>query len=198
MRLSITLALGLAVAACGGAEDEPAQQAEDQDTSRPQSEMRADEDSDEDAAGVSDAPVEGVVRIVGNDPSPQVVLSVAEGAATAQIALVGELRDELGRLSGVGVSVIGSAVANPQGMPARAIDVREYEVVSVNSEPAYLGVLENRDGVWWLDREKPLRLSALPSDLEGRAGAKVWIAGPLGGDELRVQSYGIVREKNHP
>jgi hypothetical protein len=156
--------------------------------------MRAAEENDEHAVSELRANVEGIVRVVGNDPSPQVVLSVGEGAATVQIALVGEYRDELGRLSGVAVTVFGDSVANPQGMPAHAIDVLAYDVLSVNSAPAYLGVLINREGEWWLDREEPLRLSLLPSDLDGRVGAKVWVAGPLEGDQLRVQSYGIVKE----
>ena len=194
MRLSILLVLGLAAAACGGAEDEPMPRAEEHDTVRPQPEMRAAEGDLEDATDVMDTSIEGIVQVVGNDPSPQVVLSVGEGTATAQIALVGDLRGELGILSGVAVTILGDSVANPHGMPAHAINVREYDVVSVNSAPAYLGVLMNRDGVWWLDREEPLRLSLLPADLEGRVGAKVWVAGPVDGDELRVQSYGIVRE----
>ncbi len=195
MRLSILLAFGMVAVACGEAEEEPAHQAEDHDTARPQAEMRAAEDGHENAADMSDSAVEGIVRVVGNVPSPQVVLSVGEGAATAQIALVGDFRDELGRLSGVGVVVLGDSVANPQGMPVYAIDVVEYDVVSVNSEPAYLGVLEHRDGVWWLDREEALMLTLLPSALEGSAGAKVWVAGVLEGEELRVQSYGVVREQ---
>lgn len=194
MRLSIVLALGLAFAACSGAEeDEQPQQVGDGDQGRPQPEMRAAENSDDEVPGVPETTLEGIVRIVGNDPTPQVVLSVNEGASTAQIALVGELRDELGRLSGVRVAVAGDSVANPQGVPARAVHVTDYDVVSINSEPAYLGVLENRDGVWWLERDEPLILTVLPSDLEGRIGTKLWIAGPLEGKELRVQSYGIVK-----
>ena len=193
MRLSILIALGMFAGACGGAEEEPAHPAEEHDQDRPQAEMRAAE-GHEHAAEISDAAVEGIVRVVGSDPSPQVVLSVGEGMATAQIALVGEYRDELGTLSGVSVAVVGDSVVNPQGMPAHAIDVLEYDVVAVNSAPAYLGILARRDGVWWLDREESFRLTLLPSDLEGRVGAKVWVAGPVDGDELRVQSYGIVRE----
>ena len=193
MRLSILIALGMFAGACGRAEEEPAHQAEEHDPDPPQAEMRSAE-GHEHAADMSDAAVEGIVRVVGSDPSPQVVLSVGEGMATAQIALVGEYRDELGTLSGVSVAVVGDSVANPQGMPAHAIHVLEYDIVSVNSEPVYLGVLTQRDGVWWLDREESFRLTLLPSDLEGRVGAKVWIAGPVDGDELRVQSYGIVRE----
>jgi len=198
MRLSIMLALGLAVVACGGTDEEPAHQEEDLDTAPPQPEMRAaEEESHEHAGSESGANVEGIegiVRVVGNDPSPQVVLSVGEGATTRQIALVGDLREELGRLSGVAVAILGDSVANPQGMPVHAIDVLAYDVISVNSAPAYLGVLANRDGEWWLDCEEPLRLSLLPSGLDGRVGAKVWVAGPLEGDLLRVQSYGIVKE----
>lgn len=194
MKYSTMLVLGLVAVACGGAEEEPQHHAEDADTPRPQAEMRAAVgDHDASPAG-SNIAVEGLVRVVGNDPSPQVVLSVGEGTATTQIALVGTFRDELGRLSGVAVAVVGDSIANPQGMPAHAIDVLEYDIVAVNSAPAYLGVLAQRDGVWWLDREDSFRLTLMPSDLEGRAGAKVWIAGPVDGDELRVQSYGVVNE----
>jgi malic enzyme len=49
--------------------------------------MRAAEHDDEGDAVVSGIAVEGIVRVVGNDPSPQVVLSVGAGATTAQIAL---------------------------------------------------------------------------------------------------------------
>jgi hypothetical protein len=195
MRLSIMLALGLAVAACGGDGDDQSQPADERDTDRPQPEMRAAEDGDTDSASAEDATEEGVVRVVGNDPSPQVVLSRGEGGDVTQIALVGELREELGRLSGVLVSVAGSDVPNPQGMPEQAIDVREYDVVSVNSASAYLGVLELREGELWLARESALKLTAVPAQLENLAGAKVWIAGPVDGAELHVQSFGIVRER---
>lgn len=193
MRLSILIALGIFAGACGGVEEEPAHPEEEHDPDRPQAEMRAAE-GHEHSTDISDSAVEGIVRVVGSDPSSQVVLSVGEGMAAAQIALVGEYRDELRILSGVAVAVVGDSVANPQGMPAHAIDVLEYDIVSVNLEPAYLGVLAHRDGVWWLDREESFRLTLLPSDLEGRVGAKVWIAGLVDGDELRVQSYGVVRE----
>ncbi len=89
MRFSITLALGLAVAACGGAEDEQTAQPEDSDTTRPQSEMRAAEDSDGAAVGVSDTTAEGIVQVVGADPSPQVVLSA--GTATNPAPVFHEL-----------------------------------------------------------------------------------------------------------
>jgi hypothetical protein len=141
----------------------------------------------------ADIVVEGVVRIVGNDPAAQVVLSVGEGEQATQIAIVGEFRDELGRLSGVEVSVAGNATDNPQGIPAQAIDVFEYDVISVNSAPAYLGVLEMRDGDMWLVREPALRLTTVPRQLRNMERAKVWIAGPVVGTDLNVQSFGVVR-----
>jgi hypothetical protein len=193
MRYSILLALGLAVAACGGDGSEQTQDDHDHDhdADHAHPEMRAAEGSE--GADVVNATAEGVVRVVGADPSTQVVLSVGEGAEASHIALVGEFHNELGMLSGVEVSIAGSEVPNPQGIPEQAIDVYEYDVISVNSAPAYLGVLELRDGELWLDRANALMLTAVPAQLQNMAGAKVWIAGPLNGDELRVQSFGVVR-----
>lgn len=199
MRPLFTLALGLALAACGGAgENESETETETEkprswDTSNPQPEMRAVPDSDlQEMGGTS---VEGVVQVVGSDPSPQVVLRGGSDAAATQVALVGELREELGRLSGVVVSVIGTRVDNPQAIPEEAIDVADYDVISVNSEPAYLGSLEVRDGEWWLEGESSFRLTNLPEQLEGLAGSKVWITGPVDGGELRVQSFGVVSRR---
>lgn len=195
MRYSSILALGLALAACDGNRTENAQRDRDQDrdADRSHPEMRAAEDSND--AESPEATARGVISVVGSDPSPQVVISVGEGSETTQIAIVGEFREELGRLSGVEVSLAGDNVTNPQGIPEQAIDVFEYDVVSVNSAPAFLGVLELRDGELWLDRENDLRLTAVPAQLQNMAGAKVWIAGPSDGDELRVQSFGVVRER---
>jgi hypothetical protein len=195
MRSTILLALGLALTACAGEGTDQAQNDHDQDhdsdSSRPHPEMRAAEGGDE--GGDAETVIRGIVRVVGNDPNPQVALHVGEGAEATQIAIVGELRDELGGMSGVEVSITGSDAANPQGMPEQAIDVSAYDVISVNSAPAYLGVLELRDGEMWLDRDDDLRLITLPAQLQDMAGAKVWLVGPVDGDELRVQSYGIVR-----
>jgi hypothetical protein len=193
MRFSILLALSLTVAACGGdgADQTQDDHDPDHDADRAHPEMRAAEGSE--GADVANATAEGVVRVVGNDPTPQVVLSVGDGAEATQIALVGEFHDELGMLSGVEVSVAGSDVPNPQGFPEQAIDVYEYDVLSVNSVPAYLGVLELRDGELWLDRENALQLTSVPAQLANMEGAKVWITGPVDGEDLRVQSFGIVK-----
>ncbi len=197
MRPTILFALGLALTACGGEgtdhERNDHDSHRDRDADRSQPEMRAADAG----TGIEDAAItaEGVVRIVGNDPAAQVVLSVGEGEEATQIAIVGEFRDELGRLSGVEVSIAGDDVANPHGIPERAIDVTDYDVISVNSAPVFLGVLVERNGDMWLDRENPLRLMGIPERLQNMAGAKVWVAGPLEGDVLRVQSYGVVREQ---
>ncbi len=140
------------------------------------------------------ATAEGTVQVVGADPFAQVVLHVGEGAAVHQIAIAGPLRDELGRLHGITVRIAGRSVANPQGVPSQAIEVTGYDVVSVNGEKAYVGILAIRDGDMWLDANTPTRLSAVPTEMESKAGAKVWITGPIEDGVLRVQSYGVIRE----
>jgi len=194
MRTVILLALGF-VAACGGNGDDHEQQAEVPDTARPQAQMRAADEGDASVSDASHSTVLGVVNVVGSDPNPQIVLAVDEGEETEQVALVGALQAELGRLAGVEVSVVGNESANPYGGTGRAIDVIEYDVESVNGAPAYLGVLETREGELWLDRDRALMLTSVPTQLENLAGAKVWIAGPVDGDELRVQSFGVVKER---
>jgi len=190
MRFPMILALALALPGCGGSSNEQEEHAHDHDANPSHPEMRAADD----AAGAADLSLEGVVQVVGNDPSPQVVLTFSEDGHTTEVALVGEFRQELGMLSGATLSVAGNSVENPQGLPERAIEVTDYDLVSINSQAAYLGVLENRDGDWWLGRAEAFRLTAIPEQLQDKTGAKIWIAGPVDGNELRVQSFGVISQ----
>lgn len=195
MRFWLVTAIACGLVACGGNENEQMPQAEDRDPERPQPEMRVADESGTEVVDNSHATAVGVVSVVGSDPSPQVVLDVGEGQESEQVALLGPLRGELARLAGIEIAVVGNETANPLGGSGIAIEVLEYDVESVNGAPAFLGVLEMRDGELWLDRDRSFKLTAVPAHLEGLAGATVWIAGPLDRDELRVQSFGIVKER---
>lgn len=202
MRGILILVAGTVVAACAGGE-RAGDAARDSVTAQPvaqdteQADMAGDTSQTPTAEGgatMDTTTVEGTVQVVGADPFPQVVLQVGEGAAVQQIAITGPLRDELGTLHGITVRVAGRSVANPQGVPSQAIEVTGYDVVSVNGEQAYVGILAIRDGDMWLDASTATRLSAVPTELESKAGAKVWITGPIEDGVLRVQSYGVIRE----
>lgn len=106
------------------------------------------------------------------------------------VGLVGELASELARLSGAVVTVRGNSASAPA---ARGLEVTEYEVVTVNGETPSVGVLERRQGEYWLGGEPGVHLMGVPEGLGQAVGAKVWVTGSSGADGVRVQSYGIIR-----
>ena len=106
------------------------------------------------------------------------------------VGLVGDLAAELARLSGAVLTVRGNEAPAPAD---RGLDVTEYEVVSVNGETPSVGVLERRDGVYWLGSDPGVRLMGVPDALAQAVGARVWVTGSSGTDGVTVQSYGIIR-----
>jgi len=125
----------------------------------------------------------GRVAIVGSEPGTWVVLQ-PEGGRRA-VTLLGD-RPLLDRLSGLEATVWGTADAS--GM----VRVDRFEVRASGGIPATDGVLERRGAGWVLvthdGRAHPIPV--LPEDLRHKAGARVWIAGPLG----QPQSFGIIAE----
>jgi len=73
------------------------------------------------------------------------------------------------------------------------LDVTEYVVESVNGETPSVGVLERRDGEYWLAGDPGIHLLGAPDALADAVGAKVWVTGPSGAEGVTVQSYGIIR-----
>ena len=129
----------------------------------------------------------GPVTSAGIEGMRMVNLRAEDGTS---VGLVGDLAAELVRLSGAVVTVRGNEAPAPAD---RGLDVTEYEVVSVNGETPSVGVLERRDGVYWLGSDPGVRLTGVPDALAQAVGAKVWVTGSSGTDGVAVQSYGIIR-----
>ena len=86
----------------------------------------------------------GPVTSTGTEGMRMVNLRTEDGTS---VGLVGDLAAELARLSGAVVTVRGNDAPAPAD---RGLEVTEYEVVSVNDETPSVGVLERRDGAYWL------------------------------------------------
>lgn len=104
--------------------------------------------------------------------------------------LVGPLETELRRLNGAMVTVAGGLAASRPN----AFTVSRYEIVSVDGVRPVVGTLVTRAGGLALAGTDTVRLASVPTALQSKAGAKVWIVGRRSGPELTVQSYGILRE----
>lgn len=137
----------------------------------------------------ADTLAQGIVRAVGADPFPQIVLAQAAETGTQDVAIVGGLRGELGALQGAEVRVWGHPVPNPQALPPRAIEATGYEVLGINGARPEVGELFERDGALWLNGKS---LVGAPEELKRAAGSKVWIVGRTEDGRLRVQLYGVI------
>jgi hypothetical protein len=130
----------------------------------------------------------GTVRVVGSAPvNVQVVIEPASGQA---IRVAGPLAGEIERLSGATIAVRGTIEPAPDPMVSRQVQVRSYEIVSVNGEPAIMGTVEGHANDWTLLRTAAGELIYLAGPPERfRTGQKVWIQGP--GARI-VQTYGVL------
>jgi hypothetical protein len=140
------------------------------------------------AAGGTDRAV-GTVRVVGSAPlNVQVVLQPESGRA---IRLTGPLREELERLSGAEVAVVGRLQPAPDPMVDRQLHATSYEIVAVDGQPVIMGEIEAiTDG--WVRLRTPdgeiVHLSGAPASF--RVGQKVWVQGPR---SVVVQTHGTLR-----
>ena len=177
------LRLGLLALACvvlpscgGGSEDAPeAVDADQGDAAEPPE------------GGSSLLEFTGPVTSTGTEGMRMVNLRTEDGTS---VGLVGDLAAELARLSGAVLTVRGNDAPAPAD---RGLDVTEYEVVDVNGETPSVGVLERRDGAYWLRGDPDVQLMGVPDALAQEVGAKVWVTGSSGTDGVTVQSYGIIR-----
>ena len=92
--------------------------------------------------------VNGIVRVVGNMPFPQVLIVRAGGASVAVAA--GVQRDLLQGLSAVGVIAFGEPGTGMSEAGAPLFNVSRFEVRSVGGVPAHDGTLDISSGNTWL------------------------------------------------
>jgi hypothetical protein len=133
----------------------------------------------------------GQVSVAGVGGSTVTTLSVDGGRA---IGVVGALEPEVRALSGARVRVQGPPGT---GFPGDAVDVRSYEVLEVNGQRPYVGVLASTAQGLVLEQSETERLpiSGGPPGFASQVGAKVWLTGPLTAGRLQVQSYGVIRAR---
>ncbi len=145
----------------------------------PQNEM----DSSPGAEAAEDT-VTGTVRRVGNDPF---VRTVVQGDDTVFVS--GDWELEVATLAGARVMIIGTYTTGD--MPGTYMEVTSYEIVSVDGDVPYVGILESDGDGFYLsmDGDEVPRLTALSSELQAYKGAKVWVVVT---DEGVVQRYGII------
>jgi hypothetical protein len=131
----------------------------------------------------------GKLFVTGSEPMTTVTLQRDDGGA---IALTGELEPELRRLTGATVAVHGTRVEHP---PMGGFDVHQYEVLLIDGQRPYVGILLHHGETTWLAGADTVELADTPEALSAQPGAKVWIIGERMGDALAVQSYGIIRAR---
>ena len=149
-------------------------------------------------AGVQSAPmarwgdvgpdsVSGIVRQVGNLPFARTLIDDGDEG----VFVTGELESEIARLSGAEVRATGAFTEG--GQPGRYIDASSYEIVSIDGTVPAVGILNERDGAYYVDlfSGEPYPLKTIPSELRTSIGAKVWV---ITGEVDQVQAYGILRE----
>jgi hypothetical protein len=132
--------------------------------------------------------MDGVIVASGTEHA---AITTLQREAHAPVRLVGSLEGELRRLSGATVRVQG---VSGTGFPGGTLDARRYEVLAIEGQRPYVGVLLVRGDSSWLVAADTLRLAAVPDQLRAQAGARVWVIGPAtpDGREVRVQAYGVI------
>ena len=145
------------------------------------------DDSSQGASG--DTTVQGIIESVnvGGEIRPAVVLKSEDG----NVSIRGPLLDEISNLTGVEVRLWGT-----RGTPVRsgfptswAIEVSEYEAISLFGKKPYVGILTETDGTLRLN---DLILAGVP-ELRSLVGAKVLITGRVVGDTLFVTGHRVIR-----
>ena len=124
----------------------------------------------------------GTVVVAGSEPLTQVVLRTAAG----DVVLDGARR-VLERVAGLEVAVEGGRQADGR------FRVERMEVRASAGVPAVDGTLA-REGERWVlltadGRRFPI--ARLPAPLRAKAGARVWLAGPL---DRAPDSWGVIEE----
>lgn len=139
---------------------------------------------------VADTTAQGTLRVVGPQETAQIVLR----GTTASVGLTGPLSDELRRLSGATVRVTGAPQNNLAPLPPRAVLVRDYGILEVDGRRPVVGILVSREDRLWLAGQDTVELVGVTADLARRLGAKLFVVGVREGSQLRVKSFGVIRD----
>lgn len=143
---------------------------------------------EESGPGVAPDTLEGTVRQVGSTPFQRTVIRGEEASA----AVTGPYEEEIARLVGARVRVVGAYVEG--GGPARELEVSGYEVLSVDGETPAVGLLRHgADRGYYLETAdgEEVSLAGVPERLRGMVGAKIWV---VRGEEGGVLRYGVLKE----
>lgn len=142
---------------------------------------------DEGPMAASDS-ITGTVRQVGNTPFTRIVVEGEDSSLT----ITGDLEEEIGRLVGARVRVVGT---EDEGQaPGPTLEATGYEILSVDGATPRVGTLRHEAGEGYrlvTGDGEAVPLTGVPDGLGARVGAKVWI---VLGDGGAVQRYGILRE----
>ncbi len=135
---------------------------------------------------------EGKILIVRGLSGGEPQLTVEDGA---RFLLTGALREELLRLEGHKLQVVG--VPGPKKLMMETLDVSRYEILdSGGGRRPLVGVLRKAaGGALNLERPKAALLEieanrALHAELEKRVGCRIWVLGELQGTTIKAFKFG--------
>jgi hypothetical protein len=131
----------------------------------------------------------GRVANAGTDGVTMLTLAQDDGTA---VHMAGSLLPELERLSGARLLITGQAT---NAAPPPAVDVERYEILDINGQKPWVGLLVQDAGGYSIRDADVLntRLDRPPPALLDQLGAWVWVTGTLAAEGVRVQSFGVIR-----
>lgn len=135
----------------------------------------------------TEASIQGVIETIGKAPMTMVVLRPAHGPP---VRVDGPLADEVARLTGATVTLFGTA---QPGSPYRTVAPTHYEIVAIDGEKPFVGVLRVEGDAVRLEGTPTLRLAGVPRALRDQAGARVYVLGSLRDGVVTVLSFGVIR-----
>lgn len=143
--------------------------------------------AEETAVAATDS-ITGTVRQVGSTPFTRLVVEGEESS----VQITGSLEDEIRRLVGARVRVVGAPAESEEA--GRALEAARYEILSVDGATPRVGTLRHEAGRGYrlvTGEGETISLRGVPETLGARVGAKVWM---VLGEEGGVQRYGVIRE----
>ena len=188
------LALLIALAACAPASDDSGDAAATDSMSMPPAPVAGGEPQDTTLKGTTATPagtanasaaqsgVRGTVRVTGTAMEPTTTIQAPSGPVIVRGAFEPDVR----ALDGAIVIVTGKQSAGPP----RTIEVDSYAIAEIDGQPAVIGIVTT-DGRAVVVGNDTLSLVTPPAGLQ--PGARVWVAGPRMGKQLRVVSWGVIR-----